>query len=217
MTARKKAARPRPAATKGQRLDLRARILEAALPDVAFDGWTDALLARAAARLGLAESEVEEAFPAGADDLVRYFSRWADEKMLQKLPPPKLEKMRVRDRITLGVRTRLEILTPYRAAMSAALSFMARPPRTRQLPKMVWQTADAIWRRAGDTSTDYNHYTKRLLLSGVLTSTTLYWLNDDSEGAERSWQFLDNRIDNVLKIGGLLAKARGGAKTRSGA
>lgn len=204
---KKSSAKPRAAKGRGPAPSLRARLLEAALPDVAFDGWTDELLARASARLGLPVEDAEEAFPGGAADMVRYFSVWADEKMLAALPAS-FDKLRIRDRINLGVRTRLEILTPYRAAMSAALSFMARPPRTRQLPKLVWRTADALWRRAGDTSTDYNHYTKRLLLSGVITSTTLFWLNDDSDGAGRSWQFLDNRIDNVLKIGGLLAKVR---------
>ena len=100
------------------------------------------------------------------------------------------------------MRTRLEILQPHKPAVSAALAFMALPPRNLHLPKMVWTTADRLWQAAaGDTATDFNHYTKRLLLAGVLTSTTLYWLNDKSHGQENTWAFLDRRIANVLKVG----------------
>ena len=180
---------------------LKSRILEAALPDVAFDGWSDDLLARAAQRLKADEDDVHAAFPAGAIGLVRYFSEWADEEMLKKLTPRLLSTLKVREKITLGVRTRLENLTPHRTACSSALAFLALPPRNIYLPKMVWRTADVIWRAAGDTATDYNHYTKRLLLSGVLTSTTLYWLNDKSDGCENTWKFLDRRIEEVLKVG----------------
>ncbi len=181
--------------------DLQARILMAALPDVAFDGWSDALLHSAAERLKVPSEDAEEAFPHGAIDLVRYFSEWADAATLEKLTARRLANLKIREKIALGVRTRLELLAPHKQAVSAALAFLALPPRNIHLPKMVWATADKLWRAAGDTATDYNHYTKRLLLSGVLTSTTLYWLNDKSTNNENTWTFLDRRIDNVLKIG----------------
>ena len=180
---------------------LKRRLLEAALPDVAFDGWSDVLLANAARRIGVDEDAAAEAFPDGALELVRYFSEWADDRMLEQLTPRKLGTLKIREKITLGVRARLEILNAHRPAVSSTLAFLALPPRNIYLPKMVWRTADVIWRAAGDQATDYNHYTKRLLLSGVFTSTTLYWLNDRSEGCENTWAFLDRRIAGVLKIG----------------
>lgn len=187
---------------------LKSRLLEAALPDVAFDGWSDDLIAKAAARIKVSEDDAAAAFPQGPLSLVRYFSEWADDRTLAKLTPQKLAKLKVREKITLGVRTRLEILAPHRQAVSAALAFLALPPRNICLPKMVWATADKIWRASGDTATDYNHYTKRLLLSGVLTSTTLYWLNDRSADAGNTWKFLDRRIKNVLSVGQKIASLR---------
>lgn len=187
---------------------LKDRLLEAALPDVAFDGWSEELLARAQKKLGLDDDAVNEALPGGVADLVAHFSLWADARMLAKLPAKKLAELRIRDRVALCVRTRLEVLAPHKQAVASALSFCAPPPRSLQLPKAVWQTADAIWRACGDTSTDYNHYTKRILLSGVLTSTALYWLNDRSEGHEKSWAFLGRRIDNVLKLGMVIGKLK---------
>lgn len=177
------------------------KILEAVLPDVAFDGWDDSLFDRADKRLGLTPGSAAKSFPDGALGLVLHFSDWANRKMLEKMPAKKIETMRVRDKIALGVRARLEALTPHKQALSAALAYLAPPPRNLWLPRLVWRTADELWRRAGDTSTDYNHYTKRILLSGVITSTTLYWLNDSSDGNEKTWEFLARRIDNVLKVG----------------
>jgi len=184
---------------------LRTRILTSALRDVPFDGWTDAVLAKAARENHAAAREL---FPQGVLDLVLFFSAWADAQMLKKMPKKKLDALRVRDRVGFGVRTRLEILSAHREAVSSSLSFLAKPPRNLHLPKIVWATADKIWRAGGDTATDYNHYTKRILLSGVLTSTTLCWLNDDSEGHEKTWAFLERRIDEVLKIGQALGRFR---------
>lgn len=176
----------------------KTEILLAALPHVAFDGWSDEVLARAAKRT---KTEVKKIFPGGAHDLAVYFSDWADQEMLAQMTPAKLKPMRMRDKVAFGVRLRLERLTPYKEAVSAALSFMSVPPKSLQLPKLVWKTADKIWWAAGDTATDYNHYTKRILLSGVLTATTLYWLNDSSGDHEKTWRFLDRRIDNILTVG----------------
>jgi ubiquinone biosynthesis protein COQ9 len=191
--------------------DVPSKILAAALRDAAFDGWTDDMLHKAAKRAGVSEDAAHDAFPEGVLGLVLYFSEWADGEMLKKLPPKKLASMRVRDKVTAGVRARLEILGPHREAVAKSLSFLARPPRNIHLPKLVWRTADHIWRAAGDTATDYNHYTKRILLSGVLTATTLFWLNDDSDGREKTWDFLDSRIGEVLKIGQFVGQVAGRA------
>ena len=193
--------------------DLRRRIFEAVLPDVAFDGWTNELLARAAQKLKLDDDQVAEAFPKGPTSLAEYFGEWADARMLEKLNMKKLAEMRIRDRIAFCVRTRLENLTPHKQALSSALAYLALPPRNLLLPKMVWRTADTIWRACGDTSTDYNHYTKRLLLSGVQSSTVLYWLNDKSDRHEKTWTFLGRRIDDVMKIGGAIGKLKSAAGT----
>ncbi len=184
----------------------KTKFLLAALPDVPFDGWTAELMERTAERLKVNRNEIDIEFPGGIRDLVRYFSIWATDETLRKLKKADLGSLRVRDRITLGVRTRLEILAPYKQAVSASLSFMALPPQSFSLPKLVWHAADKLWWIAGDTATDYNHYTKRILLSGVLSSTTLYWLNDTSKGHAQTWAFLDRRIDNILKVGMKIAQ-----------
>jgi ubiquinone biosynthesis protein COQ9 len=38
------------------------------------------------------------------------------------------------------------------------------------------------------------------LLAGVVGSTTLFWLDDDSEGGTETSDFLDRRIADVMRI-----------------
>lgn len=188
---------------------MRAEILQAVLPHVAFDGWTETALLAGGRDLGLSPAQVLNAFPGGPAEAVEAFSDWADEEMLRRLGDLPLEEMRVRDRIAAGVRARLEALEPHREAVRRGLSFLALPPNLNLGRRLLWRTADALWYAAGDRATDYNYYSKRLLLSGVFSTTLLHWLDDRSEGHADSWAFLERRIDEVLKVGGRLGKVMG--------
>ncbi len=188
----------------------RARLLEAALAHVVFDGWTGTALAAGAADLGLDPAAAATAFPGGSAELIEYFSAGIDRHMLVELEKRGLADLRVRDRVAMGVRVRLGLLEPHREAVRRGLSFLALPRNVPLGVKCVYRTVDAIWHAAGDTSTDYNFYSKRLLLAGVYSTTLLVWLDDRSEGSAETWTFLDRRIDEVLKVGGALGRAVGG-------
>lgn len=187
---------------------IKNRIIEAALPNVPFDGWTMATLVHGAVEAGYSEAMVTSVFPAGEKDAIRHFSLMADEWMLAALKETNPVSLRVRDRVTLAVRKRLEAMEPFKEAEKLAVSYWVRPFRKFEGVKLVWKTADVIWQWAGDTATDYNRYTKRGLLSGVLTSTLLYWLGDVSENHRDTWEFLDRRIENVMAIGKIAGKLK---------
>ncbi len=188
---------------------LRGKLLEAVLPHVAFDGWSHKALRTAAADLGIDEAQARNAFPGGPGELIEAFSAQTDRRMLAELEKRDLAGMRVRDRITAGVRVRLELLAQHREAVGRGLSFLALPVNAPLAAKCLYRSVDAIWRAAGDTSTDYNFYTKRLLLSGVYSSTVLFWLNDRSVERAGTWAFLDRRIENALRLGGTFGKSVG--------
>jgi len=181
-------------------------LLLAALPHVAFDGWGETALRTAARVLDLDPADALNAFPGGPPDLVAAFSHWADREMLRGLEALELDEMRMRDRIATGVRLRLQALEPHREALRRSLSFLALPNNTPLASRLVWRTADLLWYAAGDKATDYNYYSKRLLLSGVISTTTLYWLEDRSEDALDTEAFLERRIDDVLRVGGRLGR-----------
>ncbi len=189
--------------------ETRQKLLEAALEHAAFDGWSPLLLRRAAADAGLSPTEADNAFPRGAKELLEYFNSQIDQAMLDALEQEDLASLKVRERIALAVRTRLTLLTPHREAVRRGLSFLALPQNAGLGSRLVWRTADAMWWAAGDTATDYNYYSKRVLLAGVYSSTLLVWLDDESEDQADSWAFLERRIGEVLKIGGRLGKSMG--------
>jgi ubiquinone biosynthesis protein COQ9 len=183
----------------------KTQILLAALPHVPFDGWTQAVIEAGLADAGLDHDLSWRAFPGGPADLVDFFSRYADRKMVEVLENTSLEDMRIRDRIAEAVRVRLDLLAGHREAVRRALAFLALPAHTALGVSCVARTVDEIWRATGDTATDFNFYTKRGLLAGVYGATLLAWLDDETEDFSETWAFLDRRIGDVMKI----QKARG--------
>lgn len=183
----------------------RRALVEAALPHVPFDGWSEATLKLAAEDSGIDPQVAMVMFPDPVGDMVRAFIRLSDDEMVARLPED-FETLKVREKVTLCVRTRLEIAGEHEEATRRAVRALAQPRYARLASKTAWKTADVIWKTCGDTATDYNHYTKRAILSGVYSSTLLYWLQDDSEGKEDSWAFLDRRINGVMRFEKVKAK-----------
>lgn len=185
---------------------IRDKILEAAEPHVAFDGWTWEMVVHAASEAGYSAKEARAAFPSGIADVLAHFADMADRAMLEALDGVDIEEMRVRDRVAEALMARYAWLLPRREAEQAALTFWAYPTRNPRALKIVWRTADCIWEWAGDTATDYNRYTKRTLLSAIIVPTTLVWVNDTDADMGKTRAFLERRIANVLQIGGGFGK-----------
>ena len=188
---------------------IRASVLAAALELAPFEGWTARTLAEAAASAGVDPGALELACPRGVLDLLAYWSAECDRAMEAALAAADLNSMRVRERVTFAVQQRLAAIGPqHREAASRAASRLAMPDALPTAKRLLWQSADAIWRALGDPSTDYNYYTKRAILSAVLGSTLMVWLDGDDA---RAAAFLDRRIENVMafeRFKGSLRKTR---------
>ena len=178
----------------------RARILETFSAHAARLGWTDAALKATCEEAQLSEGEAALACPHGPSDLFDAFADRADQAMLEALAGLDLAAMKVRQRVKAAVQLRLEAQAPYKEAARAMTRALARPDRAAEAGRLLWRTADHIWRALGDTSTDENYYTKRAILSGVLASTYARWFTDDSPDHEATWAFLDARIENVMQF-----------------
>ena len=179
---------------------LRAELLEAALGHVPFDGWSQAAFNAAVRELNADPALALNAFPGGMAELLEFHNRRADQRMVEELTRRDIATLKIRERIALAVRTRLEQNARHREAIRQALSFLAMPHNAPLGARCLYRTVDAIWYAAGDKSTDFNFYTKRGLLAGVYGATVLFWLNDKSEGFADSWGFLDRRIADVMTI-----------------
>lgn len=180
--------------------DPKTRLLQAAMPHVAFDGWSDATFKAAVADSGLEMETANAIAPRRGLDLAVLFHKAGDAEMIAAMEAIDLTALRYRDRVIACVKKRIEIAGADREAVRRGATLFALPFNAAEGAKLIWGTADAIWNVLGDTSEDYNWYSKRTILSGVYSSTVLFWLGDESDGNERTWEFLGRRIDGVMQF-----------------
>jgi ubiquinone biosynthesis protein COQ9 len=179
---------------------LRRAVLEAALPRIPADGFTEKTVTSAATAAGVDAQTVMRLFPNRETDLVEAFSHWADQAMETAVKKAPLAEMKIRERIKAAVNARISAVRPHKEAARRAAAFLTLPQNTSTALKLLYRTVDTMWRAVGDTSTDFNFYTKRLILAGVYTSTLMRWFTDDSESEASTFEFLDARIENVMQF-----------------
>jgi ubiquinone biosynthesis protein COQ9 len=188
---------------------IRDRIALAVGENAVFDGWTRGAVDSAAKQLDIDPAQARLAFPKSSAAMIDAYVQAVDREMAKKLSPRKLAAMKIRERIRAMVWTRLEIMAPAREAVRNALSILAMPQNVPLAMMIGWRSADLMWRLAGDTATDFNHYTKRMTLGAVYASTLLAWLDDESEDRADTAAFLDRRIDTVMSFEKWKAQWRG--------
>jgi ubiquinone biosynthesis protein COQ9 len=179
---------------------LRDRLADAVMTEAAFDGWSGTSLRAAARHLDLPRGEADRLFPGGPLQVLTFISERADQRTVRDMEAEGVATLKIRDRIKEAVRIRLDRHAGSKEAARRALALLALPFNAPLGLKLLYKTVDAMWYAAGDTSTDFNFYTKRATLAGVYSSTLFYWLNDRTPGSEATWGFLDRRIDDVMRI-----------------
>jgi ubiquinone biosynthesis protein COQ9 len=186
--------------------ETKARVLEAALSHVPFDGWSERTLQAAMLDAGVASGLGRALFPRGGVDLALAYHAQGDAEMAERLSTMDLSGLRFRDRIAAAVRARLELAD--RELVRRGTTLFSLPMHAADGAKAIWGTADRIWTALGDTSRDLNWYSKRATLSAVYGATVLYWLGDESPDRQATWDFLDRRIDQVMQVEKLKASFR---------
>lgn len=183
------------------------RLLAASLDHVPFDGWSETTFTAAISDADVDPTVARAICPRGAVDLAVAYHHQGDAEMLAGLRATNLNDMKYSARVTHAVRLRLEAVTD-KELVRRGTTLFTLPQYAPDGVKLIWGTCDAIWTALGDTSDDVNWYTKRGTLSGVYSSTVLFWLGDTSEGHADTWEFLDRRIENVMQIEKLKAQVR---------
>ncbi len=193
---------------------LRRRLALAVGENAVFDGWSKAAVDSAAKQLGIDPVQARLAMPKSQTGMIDLYIQEVDRGLEAWFTAERLEGMKIREKIRSIVWRRLEIMGPAREAIRRALAVLAMPQNVPLALRTGWRTADLMWRIAGDTSTDFNHYTKRMTLGGVYGSTLLIWLDDESDGWKETAAFLDRRIDDVMKFEKFKAEWRGSSDNR---
>ena len=193
---------------------LRRNLALAVGENAVFDGWTRTAVDSAAQQLGIDPVQARLAMPKSQTGMIDVYIEEVDRGLEAYFTPERLSKLKIREKIRAIIWRRLEIMAPAREAVRRALAILAMPQNVPLALRIGWRTADRMWRIAGDTSTDFNHYTKRMTLGAVYGSTLLVWLDDKSEAWVETAAFLDRRIDDVMKIEKFKAEWRGSADQR---
>lgn len=201
---------------------IRDKIMLATLDQVPFDGVSNRSLKDGVSSAGYKPSMSLRAFPGGVRDLVEHFSDWSNRQMLIEAEKLDLSKTGIREKIHAHIKARFKIYTPHKEAVRRLSSWLVLPQNAGLATNLTWNVSSTIWYAVGDTSSDWNYYSKRALLAAALSATLLYWLSD--EGNEESdypetWAFLDRRLNGIVqtfgagkKLGDLLGGALNGAR-----
>ncbi len=179
--------------------EVRAALAPGIAANAAFDGWGAAARDMAADALGVDRDVARLALPDALAMIEAWFGH-IDAGMAAAVPAEALAGMKVRERIAAQVEARLAIAAPDREALRRALAILALPTNVARATRLGWRTADLMWRRAGDTATDLNHYTKRATLLAIYAATVAVFVGDDSEGQADSRAFLERRIDGLMRF-----------------
>lgn len=193
---------------KKDTIEIRDAILRAALPNVEFDGWNWSMMEAAAQDAGYDAAMARAVFPERIKDVLDAFADLADREMLKALEAVNPEDLRVRDRIRTALLARFGWLSAHKDALRQSVQFWLVPTRKPRGAKLVWRTADRVWVWSQADSADFSRFSKRGLLSGIIVSTTLVFLNDDQENMDNTKGFLDRRIENVMQLGNVIRKVK---------
>lgn len=179
---------------------LRVQLAPAIADAAAFDGWTAEAVAHAAAMADVDPQLAAYAFQGGAMAMIAAWVSHVDAQMARTTPAASLAGLPVRERIRRLVMARLDAVAGREEALARALTIMAMPQNLAASAKLGWRSADAMWRLAGDTATDFNHYSKRAILAGIYAATLNVFARDTSENKADTHAFLDRRIDGIIRF-----------------
>ncbi len=187
---------------------IKTKLLLSFLENVPFDGWSWKTLYLSANEIGLVKSKkiskIEKAnirnlFNNSFIDIIQEFNIYLDNEMKENFKRSKSVNLRIPNKIKSQIMLRLKVANKFKEATRISLGMMALPKNSKIALKMLYKTCDVIWRNCGDKSTDFSFYTKRLILSGVYSSTLSYWLNESD--FTKVEDFLQRRLDNVSNFG----------------
>jgi ubiquinone biosynthesis protein COQ9 len=195
--------------------ELRARLALPVGENAVFDGWSRQAIDAAADQLGIDRAQARLAMPKTQAGMYDVYLQGVDRSLEEHFTPERLAAMKIREKIRQLVWQRLVIMAPAREAVRRGLAILAMPQNVPLGMRIGWRTVDLMWRIAGDTSTDFNHYTKRITLGGVYASTLLVWLDDEGEGSNGTAAFLDRRVKDVMQFEKFKAQWRGSSQRPS--
>ena len=187
---------------------IRIDLVRAMLTHVPFDGWTWEAMEQGAIDIGFEKKKTcsirikifKDLFKNGPIDFIDIFSEVIDLEVKEKYDLIEIKPERVPEKIKKIIMLRLNLCQKYKESVRSSVSITAMPVNARASLKILYRTCNSIWRIAGDKSTDFSFYTRRISLAAIYTSTLLFWLNDNSNNNVETEFFLERRLKDISRI-----------------
>jgi len=182
-------------------------LIRTALPFIAQEGWTWPALIQGAIEGGYDEAILDLCFEGQVSQAVAHYSTMLDEEMVRKVSSLPLDTLKIRERIATCVLARLEAMNSHKEVAHRMLRYLALPSQILMASKLIYKTVNVMWYEAGDQTTDFSFYTKRVTLAAVYSSTLIYWMRDDSQDFKETRKFLERRLNDIMLIPRVKRKA----------
>ena len=173
-----------------------------------FDGWNIISLKQAAQDSKIDENYISLIFDNGINDMTNFFNKYYDDMMEKEIKGLNLQEMKIRDKIKNSVKIRLKLYKNHKSSIKRLIEFYSNPKNTNLAIANCYKTVDTIWYAIGDQSTDFNFYSKRIILLKIYIRTILKFVQDDSDDHLKTYNFLDNQIEEVMTINKIKIKVK---------
>lgn len=185
-------------------------VLDKFIDNVSFDGWSQKNLDNSIQALDLQENYRILLFPDGIVGLTDYFVAENNKAFNNSINAEEIQKLRFTDKVIYLIHARINHYHKVLGGAEGFKNFISYCSSHNILNSIgnILKSADEIWYRVGDKSTDFSYYTKRASLSFIYTTAALYSIDDNSLNLEETNNFIKARVAELLKFNKLKQKVK---------
>ena len=187
-------------------LKKRFEVLKFAKIVVLEKGLTNNSLENISKKYGLDINEIELLFPEGNNDLIKFALEQLNNELEEYCRKIDLIRLPVHKRIRKVLLSKIYLMNKNKLFYRKIFLNLLVPKKNFSLSSQLYNSVDQIWFIAGDSSTDFNFYTKRVILSVIYSRIMLFFFNNNNqEGLEN---ILDESLQRVSKIPEIKSKLK---------
>lgn len=187
-------------------LKKRLEVLKYAKIFISEKGLNKNSLENISKRYGLDINEIELLFPEGNIDLIKFTLEQLNKELEEYCKKIDLIRLPVHKRIKKVLLSKISLMNKNKLFYRSIFLNLLIPKKNFSLSNQLYNSVDQIWFIAGDSSTDFNFYTKRLILSGIYSRVILFFFNNNNQ--EELENILDESLKRVSKIPEIKSKLK---------
>ena len=176
----------------------RLKILNLSKYVISKYGWNDLIFKKISKEKKININEINLFFPNGFKEMIKYSLSCLNYDLEKQINQINIKNIPLHKKIKKIVLTKIEIMNDNKNFYKKTFYYLMIPTNYKLLTSQLYVSIDLMWRLSDDTSTDFNYYTKRIILSGVYSSVIMSFLKNDNMIEIEN--VLDNRLSKVSKI-----------------